>query len=105
MFQDAAAHIKVEDDDFAIRFHLHPAVKVSPIGAGESLLLVLPDRDSWLFAVHDLNPVLEESVYLGATDGPRRTVQIVLHGRLRTSTRIRWTFIRTDAGMAAGRSA
>ncbi|BBF94736.1 heparinase II/III family protein [Blastochloris tepida] len=105
VFQDAAAHIKVEDDDFAIRFHLHPAVKVSPIGAGESLLLVLPDRDSWMFAVHDLKPVLEESVYLGATDGPRRTVQIVLHGRLRTSTRIRWTFIRTDAGMAAGRPA
>jgi uncharacterized heparinase superfamily protein len=98
VFQNAAAHAAVKDDDFAIRFHLHPAVKVSQIGTGESLLLVLPDRDSWLFASHGLAPDLEESIYLGATDGPRRTVQIVLHGRLRTSTRIRWTFIRTDAG-------
>jgi uncharacterized heparinase superfamily protein len=105
VFQDAAQHVKVEDDDFAIRFHLHPAVKVSQIGAGESLLLVLPDRDSWLFASHGLTPDIEESIYLGATDGPRRTVQIVLHGRLRASTRIRWTFIRTDAGAAAGRPA
>ncbi|ALK11077.1 heparinase II/III family protein [Blastochloris viridis] len=105
VFQDAAQHVKVGDDDYAIRFHLHPAVKVSAIGAGESLLLVLPDRDSWLFASHGLTPDIEESVYLGATDGPRRTVQIVLHGRLRASTRIRWTFIRTDAGVDAGRTA
>src|SRR5262249_7514781 len=33
-----------------------------------------------------------ESVYLAGPDGPRRTVQLVIYGRARNTTRVQWTF-------------
>jgi uncharacterized heparinase superfamily protein len=37
---------------------------------------------------------LEESVFLSATDGPRRSSQIVIAARVRETSRVIWTFIR-----------
>jgi uncharacterized heparinase superfamily protein len=83
-------------DTFAIRFHLHPNVKASRRTDGSSVLLVLPTKESWLFSSPNMNVEVEESVFLSATDGPRRTAQIVIADQVRALPRIVWTFIRAS---------
>jgi uncharacterized heparinase superfamily protein len=83
-------------DTFAIRFHLHPNVKASRRADGHSVLLVLAGKESWLFDVPDMRVDLEESVFLSATDGPRRTSQIVIADRAGEVQRVIWTYVRVD---------
>jgi uncharacterized heparinase superfamily protein len=81
-------------DTFAIRFHLHPGVKASRRTDGSSVLLVLQNKDSWLFSAPNMHVEIEESVFLSATDGPRRTAQIVIADHVHALPRIVWTLIR-----------
>jgi uncharacterized heparinase superfamily protein len=83
-------------DDFAIRFHLHPAVKASRLTDGHSVMLMLPNRQVWSFTAYEDRVDVEESVYLAATDGPRRTVQIVVYGQARKAPRVQWTFAQME---------
>jgi uncharacterized heparinase superfamily protein len=93
-----------EQDEFAIRFHLHPLVKANRLTDGKSVMLVLPDRDVWSFNAHEDSVELEESVYLAGADGPRRTMQIVIYGRARKAPIVNWTFMhQPSAVMAAPR--
>jgi uncharacterized heparinase superfamily protein len=79
-------------DDFAIRFHLHPSIKVSRLPDGRSLTLLLPDHETWTFATTAEVAELEESVFLAGKDSPRRTTQIVIYGRARSQSFIQWNF-------------
>jgi uncharacterized heparinase superfamily protein len=79
------------EDAFAVRFHLHPAVQATPLTDGHGVMLVLPDRDVWTFSAFGDLVELEESVYLAARDGPRRTTQIVIYGHARKVPRVRWS--------------
>jgi uncharacterized heparinase superfamily protein len=91
-------------DEFAVRFHLHPAIKANKLTDGHGVMLMLPNREVWTFSAHEDRVELEESVYLSASDGPRRTVQIVVYGRARKVPRVHWSFAHvTPAG--AGRRA
>lgn len=81
-------------DTFVIRFHLHPNVKASRRTDGSSVLLVLPSKECWLFSAPNMEVEVEESVFLSATDGPRRTSQIVIADEVRALPRVVWTFIR-----------
>jgi uncharacterized heparinase superfamily protein len=91
-------------DEFAVRFHMHPAIKVNKLTDGHGALLVLPNRDVWTFNAYEDRVELEESVYLSGTDGPRRAVQIVIYGRARKIPRIHWTFAhQTSAAAGAAR--
>jgi uncharacterized heparinase superfamily protein len=83
-------------DEFAIRFHLHPAVKASRLTDGHSVMLMLPNRRVWSFTAYEDRVEVEESVYLAATDGPRRTVQIVVYGQARKTPRVQWTFAQME---------
>ena len=84
-------------DLYAIRFHLHPSVKASRRADGRSVLLLLPNHQSWLFTTSALQVDLEESVFLSAIDGPRRTDQIVVPGRAHRVPRVVWTLIRAES--------
>jgi uncharacterized heparinase superfamily protein len=65
---------------FAIRFHIHPDVRVSP-SQGGGILLKLPNGEGWRFRTGaQLN--VEESVYLGG-ETVRRTDQLVLSGAVK----------------------
>jgi uncharacterized heparinase superfamily protein len=55
-------------------------------------MLLMPNREVWNFSAFEDQVEIEESVYLAGTDGPRRTVQIVIYGRARKVSRIRWSF-------------
>ncbi len=84
-------------DDYVIRFHLHPSVKASRVKDGRTVLLILPGRESWLFTAPNMLVELEESILLSASEGPRRTSQIVIADSARSVSRVLWTFVRADA--------
>jgi uncharacterized heparinase superfamily protein len=89
--------IKAANDDFAIRFHLHPSIKANRLSDARGVMLVLPNRDVWTFEALDDQVELEDSVFLAGSDGPRRTVQIVIQQRARQASSIRWSFVRSTA--------
>ena len=64
---------------FAIRFHIHPDVRVSPSLSGD-ILLKLPNGEGWRFR-HSGSVTIDESVYAGH-DGVRRAEQLVLSGQV-----------------------
>jgi uncharacterized heparinase superfamily protein len=84
-------------DDYAIRFHLHPTVKASRLNDARGVMLMLPNREVWIFEAAEDRVDLEDSVFLAATDGPRRTTQIVIRQHLRDAESVRWSFVRSPA--------
>ena len=89
-------------DQFAVRFHLHPTVKATRLADGHSAMLLMPNKDVWNFSAYEDRIDIEESVYLAANDGPRRTVQLVIYGRARKVMRVQWTFVLSHAAPVAG---
>jgi uncharacterized heparinase superfamily protein len=85
-------------DTFAIRFHLHPNVRVTAIGGGRAVLIELPDGESWEFETDGPEVVIEESILLSDTRGNRATEQIVVYGRIQQTRSIAWHFHRTALG-------
>ncbi len=83
------------EDEFAIRFHLHPTIKANRLADGHSVMLMMPSREVWSFDAHEDHVELEESVYLAGNEGPRRTVQIVIVGRATHVPRVHWTISHT----------
>jgi len=79
------------EDYFAVRFHLHPAIRASRLTDGHGVVLLLPNRDVWNLDTHEDVVVVEESVYLAGQDGPRRTTQVVIYGQARGNQRVHWT--------------
>ena len=93
-------------DAFAVRFHLHPSVRANRLSDGHGVLLTLPNKDVWTFYAPVDRVDIEESVYLAGRDGPRRTSQIVIHGRAHKAPRLEWSFAHTPqstAGVRRGR--
>jgi uncharacterized heparinase superfamily protein len=90
-------------DGYAIRFHLHPAVKASRVNEGQGVMLVLSERDVWSFSAEGAQIELEESVYLGAADGPRRTSQMVIYGNARERAQVNWSFSRPSSATTGNR--
>jgi uncharacterized heparinase superfamily protein len=82
-------------DQFAVRFHLHPMIKANRLSDSHGAMLLLPNKDVWTFNAYEDRIDIEESVYLAGTEGPRRTTQIVIHGRARKVARIQWTLSLT----------
>jgi uncharacterized heparinase superfamily protein len=90
-------------DDYAVRFHLHPGIKASRLSDGRGVILLLPDKEVWTFATLADAVQIEESVYLSTSEGPRRTVQIVIYGNARTAPAVRWSFRHTPPATPGAR--
>jgi uncharacterized heparinase superfamily protein len=89
-------------DQFAVRFHLHPTVRATRPADGHSAMLLMRNKEVWSFSAYEDRVDIEESVFLAANDGPRRTVQIVLYGRARKVMREQWTFALSHGAPGAG---
>lgn len=77
--------------NFAIRFHIHPDVRVSRLKGG-GVLLKLPNGEGWRFRAGGGLLEVEESIYLGGGI-VRRAEQLVITGALReTQTEVAWVF-------------
>jgi uncharacterized heparinase superfamily protein len=96
--------VAADHDQFAIRFHLHPSVKANRLSDAHGAMLVMSNKEVWTFTAYEDRIDLEESVYLAGNDGPRRTVQLVIHGRARNVMRVQWTFALSAAPGAAPRT-
>ena len=89
------------EDEFAVRFHLHPTVKATRLTDGHGVMLMMPNKEIWTFSAHDHHVDLEDSVYLAGSEGPRKTMQMVIHGNDRTASRVSWSFQQAAASAAA----
>ena len=88
-----AAGGTARDLPYTVRFHLHPAVRV--LGTAETTVrLGLPSGETWLFETEGGALEVEDSVYLAAQQGPKRTAQIVIQGRVAALPRLPWSFTR-----------
>jgi len=107
VFLPATGNALPEDaeDYFAVRFHLHPAIRANRLTDGHGAVLLLPNKDVWNLNAHEDEVVVEESVYLAGQDGPRRTMQIVIYGRAREVHRVHWTFSHVPQFTPAARPA
>lgn len=91
-----------------VRFHLHPRVQavVESEAAGEGLSairLTLPGGAVYRFISIGGSMALNDSVYLGVSDVPEHTRQIVVTAPFAASvTRIKWALRRVDAERGAG---
>ncbi|MGH6872039.1 MAG: heparinase II/III family protein [Rhizomicrobium sp.] len=76
--------------NFALRFHIHPDIRVSP-SQGAGVLLKLANGDGWRFRCQG-QASIEETVYLGG-DTVRRAEQLVVTGTVKdTPVEIGWVF-------------
>jgi uncharacterized heparinase superfamily protein len=76
---------------FAVRFHIHPDVRMSRLEGG-GVLLKLPNGEGWRFRAGGGELTVEESVYLGG-QVVRRSEQLVIGGAMRGgSAEIAWVF-------------
>ena len=66
-------------------------------------MLVLSNKEVWTFDAYEERVELEESVFLAGTDGPRRTVQIVIYGRAGQTSAVRWSFRHTPPAAPGAR--
>jgi len=90
-------------DQFAIRFHLHPSVKANRLSDTHGAMLMMANKEVWTFTAYEDRIDLEESVYLAGNDGPRRAVQLVIHGRARNVMRVQWTFAMSTPSVTGPR--
>ena len=81
---------------FAVRFHVHPDVRLSRAESGY-ILFKLPNGEGWRFrATHPV--AVEESVYLGG-DAIRRSEQLVILGQVKNEpTEIGWIIEQIGGG-------
>lgn len=83
---------------FAVRFHLHPLVRVSRVRGGAAFLIAGPNGHAFEFTTDAEDVAIEESVFLSEFHGHRRAEQIVIYGRLDGRNTVCWTFALVAAG-------
>jgi uncharacterized heparinase superfamily protein len=98
---DGGTQIRIEQDRYAIRFHLHPTIKATRLTDGHGVLLMTATKEAWTFSAGEDQVQLEDSVYLASNESPRRTVQLVIHGHARTAPRVVWRFQQATAAALA----
>jgi len=100
--EDSVFREKLNGEDFggAIRFHLHPKVRVSLVRNGSAALLRLFSGVGWRFQCSGATLSLEDSVYMGSGSNagvPMKTQQLVLRFSVGVDScgeSIKWAFQR-----------
>jgi uncharacterized heparinase superfamily protein len=82
------------DARFALRFHLHPAIRANLDRNHSSVTLTLPDKSIWQFTARGGVMGLEESVFLATGGPPRPSQQVVIRGQVGRPQRVNWAFRR-----------
>ncbi len=78
---------------FAIRFHLHPLARPLYASDGRTVMIALPRGETWRFDTDGPEVAIEESIYFGGAEGPRRAEQIVVQATAPEVQRVRWSFV------------
>lgn len=72
--------------EVAIRFHLHPRALVSLVRNGDEALLRLPSGAGWRFFQQGGEMQLENSIYCGESNRPRKTKQLVIYAQMKNDS-------------------
>ncbi|MGD9544706.1 MAG: heparinase II/III family protein [Methylocystis sp.] len=92
-----------EAHDFAVRFHIHPRVRVAA-GADGAVELTLANGATLIFESLGPTPEIEDSIFFAAPGGARKCAQIVLRGTAVAGVEIAWSFRRrADEQVSPGR--
>lgn len=84
--------------NFALRFHLHPAVQVSLTHGNQSALLKLAQGGVWRLRIQGGDLSAADSVYLGQSGMVRRAQQLVIQGLIEgDTTQIKWALQKESA--------
>jgi uncharacterized heparinase superfamily protein len=100
---DGGPQVHTTQDHYAVRFHLHPLVKATRLTDGHGVLLMMPNKEAWTFSAGASEVKVEDDVYLAGNDGPRRAVQLVIHGHAGAAPHVIWSFQQanvTSTGVA-----
>ena len=81
---------------FAVRFHLHPSVRVTISQDGASAMLLLANKSGWRFSARGAQLKLEDSVYLPENGRVRKTSQLILRGAVGGGHKVMWAFKRIE---------
>ncbi|MGL4240176.1 MAG: heparinase II/III family protein [Beijerinckiaceae bacterium] len=96
---------KPADHAFALRFHLHPAVRASLSEDQRTAYLMLPNRSAWEFQAAGMALRLEEDAFFATAEGTRRSLQIVVESTTATQATVAWTFRKSGRSAPAPASA
>jgi uncharacterized heparinase superfamily protein len=89
---------------YVARFHLAP--EIAPVMMTNGVIMLMaPDGEAWEFHCIDCPATIEESIDFSGADAPIATQQIVLSGKVPLLSELRWTFMRSRAGINAPTSA
>jgi uncharacterized heparinase superfamily protein len=102
LFACETARARNAPEEFALRFHLHPRVRVT--GGGASAELALANGVTLLFEAEGGEMRIEDSIFFASVGGARRTSQIVLRGKAAAGVDLRWSF-RSAGAVSRSRNA
>jgi uncharacterized heparinase superfamily protein len=90
--------------EYAIRFHLHPTVRVEMAADGKSAILFLKNGETWKISSNAPETRIEESYFLADTRGPQPASQVLLGGVMGEATEVRvvWNIERVTEGGGGG---
>jgi uncharacterized heparinase superfamily protein len=91
-FDRLLAAREIEPRPFAVRFHIHPNVRLKRVRDGRAILCVLASGKRWLFETEAGTAEIEESIFFAAPNGPRPCAQIAVHGHTGADVEIAWSF-------------
>ena len=89
------------NNNIAIRFHIHPSVRVD-FNQDGLIELSSQDNDTWIFSCRDIAPVLEDSIFFAGSRGPVRAKQIVLSFGVNDLPEVNWQLTRIALGNYSG---
>jgi uncharacterized heparinase superfamily protein len=83
---------KIDARPFALRFHIHPNLRLKRVREGRSALCILPNGSRWRFETSTGQADIKESIFFAAPDGPRGCAQIAVFGETGRDAVIEWSF-------------
>ena len=83
-----------------LRFHLHPGVRPGLDADGTGARLVLQNGEVWAFEAPGMPVAIEESLFLAAADGRRRSEQLVVEIDAAKQHQVHWRFRRIETAPA-----
>ena len=81
--------------EYAVRFHLHPTLRTRMLDYEQSVEILSPSGQIWLFQSEGSYVTIEESISFASPEGVRGADQIVIHARLEEQPSVNWTLYKS----------
>ncbi len=83
--------------DYAVRFHLHPTLRTRMLEDQQSVELLCPSGQVWLFHANGMQISVEESISFASPEGVRGSDQIVIHANFEEQPSVNWTLYKSSS--------